>query len=118
MATFSNLGIKLITQGDEAGTWGTTTNTNLDIVDETFQYNSKNFTSDANLTITVANGTTGSSGSPSGREQILEFTDTGTVLTATRSVIIQPSTLKKMWLIKKIRSKLKLKNMGKFDLYF
>tara|TARA_R100001163_G_scaffold65708_1_gene64157 strand:+ start:116 stop:1171 length:1056 start_codon:yes stop_codon:yes gene_type:complete len=105
MATFSNLGIKLITQGDEAGTWGTTTNTNLDIVDETFQYNSKNFTSDANLTITVANGTTGSSGSPSGREQILEFTDTGTVLTATRSVIIQPSTLKKMWLIKNSTAK-------------
>ena len=100
MATFSNLGLKLITQGDEAGTWGTSTNTNLDIVDETFQYNSKNFTSDANLTITVGNATTGSSGSPSGREQILEFTDTGTVLTTTRSVILQPSTLKKMWLIK------------------
>ncbi len=100
MATFSNLGLKLIAQGDEAGTWGTTTNTNLDIVDESFQYNSKNFTSDANLTITVADATTGSSGSPSGREQILEFTDTGTVLTALRNVIIQPSTLKKMWLFK------------------
>jgi len=100
MATFSNLGLKLITQGDEAGTWGTSTNTNLDIVDETFQYNSKNFTSDANLTITVGNATTGSSGSPSGREQVLEFTDTGTVLTTTRSIILQPSTLKKMWLIK------------------
>jgi len=105
MATFSNLGIKLIAQGDEAGTWGTTTNTNLDIVDETFQYNSKNFTTDANLTITVVDGTTGSSGSPSGREQILEFTDTGTVLTTTRSVIIQPSTLKKMWLIKNSTAK-------------
>jgi len=105
MATFSNLGLKLITQGDEAGTWGTSTNTNLDIVDETFQYNSKNFTSDANLTITVANGSTGSSGSPSGREQILEFTDTGTVLTTTRSVILQPSTLKKMWLIKNSTAK-------------
>jgi len=100
MATFSNLGLKLITQGDEAGTWGTSTNTNLDIVDESLQYNSKNFTSDANLTITVANGATGSSGSPSGREQVLEFTDTGTVLTTTRSVILQPSTLKKMWLVK------------------
>ena len=100
MATFSNLGLKLIAQGDEAGTWGTTTNTNLDIVDESFQYNSKNFTSDANLTITVADATTGSSGSPSGREQILEFTDTGTVLTATRNVVLQPSTLKKMWLFK------------------
>ena len=100
MATFSNLGIKLITQGDEAGTWGTSTNTNLDIVDESLQYNSKNFTSDANLTITVANGATGSSGSPSGREQVLEFTDTGTVLTDSRSIVIQPSTLKKMWLVK------------------
>lgn len=100
MATYSNIGLKLITQGDEAGTWGTSTNTNLDIVDESLQYNSKNFTSDANLTITVANGATGSSGSPSGREQVLEFTDTGSVLTANRSIIIQPSTLKKMWLVK------------------
>ena len=66
MATFSNIGLKLITQGDEAGTWGTSTNTNLDIVDETFQYNFKNFTSDANITITVGNATTGSSGSPRG----------------------------------------------------
>lgn len=100
MATYSNIGLKLITQGDEAGTWGTSTNTNLDIVDESLQYNSKNFTSDANLTITVANGATGSSGSPSGREQVLEFTDTGSVLTANRSIVIQPSTLKKMWLVK------------------
>ena len=91
MATFSNLGLKLISQGDEAGTWGTSTNTNLDIVDESLQYNSKNFTSDANLTITVANGTTGTSGSPSGREQVLEFTDTGSVLTTARSLTIKMS---------------------------
>jgi len=115
MATFSNLGLKLISQGDEAGTWGTSTNTNLDIVDESLQYNSKNFTSDANLTITVANGTTGTSGSPSGREQVLEFTDTGSVLTASRSVIIQPSTLKKMWLVKNSTARSLLIKMSNGD---
>lgn len=30
MATYSNLGTKLITTGDEAGTWGASTNTNLE----------------------------------------------------------------------------------------
>ena len=43
MATYSNLGIKLITQGDEAGTWGTTTNTNLDIVDVINSKKAKDF---------------------------------------------------------------------------
>mgnify|MGYP003673672460 FL=1 len=115
MATFSNIGLKLITQGDEAGTWGTSTNTNLDIVDETFQYNFKNFTSDANITITVGNATTGSSGSPSGREQILEFTDTGGVLTAIRNIVLQPSTIKKMWLIKNSTAKSLIIKMSNGD---
>jgi len=100
MATYTNLGIKKIAQGDEAGTWGTSTNTNLDIIDESLHYNSFNFSLDADKTLTVTDGVTGSSGSPSGREQILEFKDTGTVLTTTRSVIIQPSDLTKMWLFK------------------
>ena len=100
MATYTNLGIKKIAQGDEAGTWGTSTNTNLDIIDESLHYNSFNFSLDADKTLTVTDGVTGSSGSPSGREQVLEFKDTGTVLSTTRSVIIQPSVLTKMWLFK------------------
>ena len=98
MATYSNLGLKKIAQGDEAGTWGTSTNTNWDIIDESLQYNSFNFASDADKTLTVADGTTGSAGVPSGREQVLDFTDTGTLLSTTRSVIVQPSTITKMWL--------------------
>ena len=100
MATYTNLGIKKIAQGDEAGTWGTSTNTNLDIIDESLHYNSFNFATDTDKTLTVTDGVTGSSGSPSGREQILEFKDTGTVLTTARNVIIQPSSLTKMWLFK------------------
>lgn len=100
MATYTNLGIKKIAQGDEAGTWGTSSNTNFDIIDESLHYNSFNFSSDADKTLTVTDGVTGSSGSPSGREQVLEFKDTGTALTTTRNVIIQPSTLTKMWLFK------------------
>ena len=34
MATYSNLGIKLIQTGEESGTWGTTTNTNFDLIDQ------------------------------------------------------------------------------------
>ena len=34
MATYTDInGVKLITTGDEAGTWGSSTNTNLEIIE-------------------------------------------------------------------------------------
>ena len=55
MATYENdLRLKEITTGEEAGTWGTSTNTNLSLVAEAFSYGVENIGSDANATITVA----------------------------------------------------------------
>ena len=51
MATFSNLGIKLIQTGEESGTWGTSTNTNFDIVDQAIGGYVSHTMSDSNLTL-------------------------------------------------------------------
>ncbi len=56
MATYVNdLRLKEITTGDEAGTWGTSTNTNLELIGEALGYGTQNcFSSNANATTTVA----------------------------------------------------------------
>ena len=37
-STYNNLGIQLMATGENAGTWGTKTNTNLDLIAETWGY--------------------------------------------------------------------------------
>ena len=60
MATYStNLKLTLIATGDESGTWGTTTNTNLGTLLEQAITGVVDITmADANYTLTVANGAT------------------------------------------------------------
>jgi hypothetical protein len=42
MATYvNNLRLKEITTGDEDGTWGTSTNTNLELITDGFSYGTK-----------------------------------------------------------------------------
>lgn len=73
----TNNGIELIATGEQSGTWGATTNTNLSLVDTAL---------DGQVTITV--GATGSSGSPNalpvtngstsnGRNRLIIFADGG-----------------------------------------
>jgi hypothetical protein len=94
MATYSNIGIKLITTGDESGTWGNTTNSNFsDILDEAIAgaviYN---IASDADVTLTVSDGS-----SSDARHAVIKFTST--TLSATRTVTFAPSSLQKTWLV-------------------
>ena len=60
MATYVNdLRLKEIATGDEAGTWGTSTNTNLELIGEALGFGTQDcFSSDANATTTVADGST------------------------------------------------------------
>ena len=60
MATYVNdLRLKEIATGDESGTWGTSTNTNLELIAEAFSYaTDASFASDANATTTIADGGT------------------------------------------------------------
>jgi len=60
-STYSNLGIELIGSGEQTGTWGTTTNTNLGtLIDQAIGgYTTVACTTGADTTITIPNGATG-----------------------------------------------------------
>jgi len=94
-STYStNLKIELIPLGEQSGTWGNTNNTNLGTALEQaiVGYGNPNFTSDANLTITL----TDSNASQTARNFALNVTSSG-LLTATRELIVP--TIQKPYLI-------------------
>ncbi len=64
MATYvNNLRLKEIATGDEAGTWGTSTNTNLELVGEGLGFGTEAITTNANThTTTVADGSADEAG--------------------------------------------------------
>jgi hypothetical protein len=58
MATYvNNLRLKEIATGDESGTWGTSTNTNLELITDGFSYGTKEMAADANETFTMPDAT-------------------------------------------------------------
>jgi hypothetical protein len=94
MATYvNNLRLKEITTGDEDGTWGTSTNTNLELITDGFSYGTKDMAADANETFTMPDATADAT-----RGFYLKITSAGT-LTATREVTLGPDTVSKVWLI-------------------
>ena len=89
------MGLKKIATGEQSGTWGTTTNTNLDIIDEA-----------VNGIISVTLSSAGNSGSPTalpitdgasstGRNKFIEFIDGGD-LGATAYVELTPNNAEKI----------------------
>lgn len=95
MATYVNdLRLKEIATGDESGTWGTSTNTNLELIAEAFSYGTEaSFGSDADATTTIADGATDPA-----RSLYFKVTS-GVSLTATRTLTIAPNTVSKVWII-------------------
>ena len=94
MATYvNNLRLKEITTGDEDGTWGTSTNTNLELITDGFSYGTKQLSADANQTFTMPDATADAT-----RGFYLKITSAGS-LTATREVTLGPNTVSKVWLI-------------------
>lgn len=95
MATYvNNLRLKEITTGDEDGTWGTSTNTNLELIGEALGYATQAaFASDADATTTVADGV-----ADPARALYLKVTS-GASLTTTRTLTIGPNTVSRvMWI--------------------
>jgi len=95
MATYvNNLRLKEITTGDEDGTWGTSTNTNLELIGEALGYNTQAaFSLDADATTTVADGATDPA-----RAFYFKVTS-GATLTATRTLTIAPNTVSRVMYI-------------------
>ena len=84
-STYSNLKIELIGTGEQQGTWGTTTNTNLGtaLEEAIVGRGTANFTTDADLTLTLTN----SNATQVARNFVLNVTS-GVSLTATRNLIV------------------------------
>jgi hypothetical protein len=94
MATYvNNLRLKEITTGDEDGTWGTSTNTNLELITDGLSYGTKQLAADANETFTMPDGSADDT-----RSFYLKITS-AVSLTATREVTLGPNTVSKVWMI-------------------
>jgi hypothetical protein len=99
MASYGNdLRLKEITTGDETGTWGTSTNTNLTLIADAFGYGTKQLSADADQTFTMPDATADAT-----RALYLKFTS-AVSLTATRTVTLGPNTISKVWLIENATS--------------
>ena len=98
MAVYTNdLRLKEIATGDESGTWGTSTNTNLELIAEAFSFGTEAITTNADThTTTIADGST-----DPGRSIFLKYTGT---LDSACTITIGPNTVSKLWLIENATS--------------
>ncbi len=94
MATYvNNLRLKEITTGDESGTWGTSTNTNLELVGEALGFGTEAITTNADThATTIADGS-----ADAGRAIYIIYTGT---LDSACTITIGPNTLKRVHIIK------------------
>ena len=92
-STYTPLGIEKQATGENAGTWGTKTNTNLEIVEQAIGGTASQAVSDSgDTTLSVTDGGTGATLA----HRVIEFTGT---LTASRNVTI-PLDVQQLYLIK------------------
>jgi hypothetical protein len=94
-STFSNTGLELIATGEQSGTWGSTTNTNLQIIDRL-----TNGVGAISLTGTTHTLTTTNSGSATlsdGQYAVLVF---GGTPSGTNTVTISPNSIQHVYIVK------------------
>ena len=90
----NDLRLNEMATGDASGTWGTITNTNLELIGEALGYGTQDcFTSDADATTTVADGATDPA-----RAMYFKVTSSAT-LSATRTLTIAPNTVSRLQFI-------------------
>ncbi len=78
--------------GDQSGSWGTTTNTNLELIAEAFSFGTEAITTNADThTTTIADGST-----DPGRSIYLKYTG---ALDSNCTITIGPNTVSKLWFI-------------------
>ena len=98
MATYvNNLRLKEIATGDESGTWGASTNTNLELIGEALGFGTESITTNADThTTTIADGS-----SDAGRAMFLKYTGT---LDSACTITIGPNTMKRVHIIENATS--------------
>ena len=92
-STFINdLRLEEMATGENAGSWGTKTNTNLELIAEAFSFSTEGITTNADThTTTIADGAT-----DPGRSMYLKYTG---ALDSTCTITIGPNTVSKLWFI-------------------
>lgn len=92
-STYENgLRLEEIGNGEQSGTWGTTTNTNLELIAEAFGYGTEAITTNADThTTTLSDGATAQ-----GRSMFLKYTG---ALDSTCTITIGPSQVSKLWFV-------------------
>ena len=98
MATYvNNLRLKEIATGDESGTWGASTNTNLELIGEALGFGTEAITTNADThATTIADGS-----ADEGRAMYIKYTGT---LDSTCTITIGPNTLKRFHIIENATS--------------
>ena len=98
MATFVNdLRLTELATGEGSGSWGVTTNTNLELIAESFSFGTEAITTNADThTTTIADGST-----DPGRSLFLKYTGT---LDSNCTITIGPNTVSKLWFIENATS--------------
>ena len=92
-STFSPLGVELQATGENAGTWGTKTNTNLEIVEQiTGGFDTQAVSDSGDTTLSVTDGGTGATLA----HRIIEFTGS---LSGSRNVTI-PLDVQQLYVLK------------------
>jgi hypothetical protein len=92
-STYTPLGVELQATGENAGTWGTKTNTNLQLIEQLAGGTTSQAVSDSgDTTLSVSDGSTGATLA----HRVIEFTGS---LTASRNVTI-PLDVQQMYLLK------------------
>jgi len=91
MATYdNNLRLKEIATGDESGTWGTSTNTNLELIGQALGYGTRAIANASTDNITLADGL-----SDNDRAIYLKLTGGGQAC----EVTLLPTSISKMWIM-------------------
>lgn len=94
-STFSNVGIELIATGEQSGTWGGTTNTNLQIIDRLT--NGVGAITLSGTTHTLSTTTSGSATLSDGQYSVLVF---GGSPSGTNTVTISPNDVQHVYFVK------------------
>ena len=93
----NDLRLNEMATGDQSGSWGTVTNTNLELISEAFSFGTEAITTNADThTTTIADGAT-----DPGRSMFLKYTGT---LDSACTITIGPNTVSKLWFIENATS--------------